>query len=79
MTKETWKGITVLRAENGGYLTNSVIYTDSVYLGKDMDQSIWRDATREEYEEWQRNPSEDVPTSEEIVDILLGLSEGGAE
>ena len=78
MTKELWKGITILRADEGAYITNGETYTDSAYLGVNASESDWRDATTEEYEEWQRQQDEPEPTAEdkaEAYDILMGVSE----
>lgn len=67
MTREIWHGIIVFIADEGAYITNGVTYTDKVYLGKDADESVWRDATAEEYEEWQRQQNEPEPTPEEAL------------
>jgi hypothetical protein len=78
MTKEIWKGITVLRADDGAYITDGEIYTDSAYLGVNTSENDWRDATAEEYEAWQRAQEEPEPTAEdkaEAYDILMGVSE----
>lgn len=52
MTKETWKGITILKADDGAYITNEETYSTKVYLGKESSESEWRDASAEEYEAW---------------------------
>lgn len=65
MTRETWNGIVVLIANEGDYITNGETYTDRAYLGKNADESAWRDATAEEYEEWERQQEEPEPTAEE--------------
>ena len=54
MTKEMFRGIVVLRADEGMFITNGEICTDSAYLGKNANESDWRDATAEEYAEWLR-------------------------
>lgn len=78
MRKEVIKGITVLYAYNGAYITNGEVFTDSVYLGKNASESDWRDATAEEKEAWERaQESEDAEelTSDEALSILTGESE----
>ncbi len=83
VTKEYWKGITVLRADEGAWLTNGETYTDSVYLGKDAGESAWRDATAEEYTAWlaAQESAGETPVEEEPTpawDITQGeyISEG---
>lgn len=78
MRKEIIKGITVLYAEDGAYLTNGEVFTDSVYLGKNASESDWKDATAEEKEVWEHEQeSEDAEelTSDEALSILTGESE----
>lgn len=67
MIREIWHGIIVLTADDGAHITNGETYTDKVYLGKNADESKWRDATAEEYEEWQRQQEEPEPTAEEAL------------
>jgi hypothetical protein len=67
MIKGTIGNTTVLYPNNGGYLTNGETFSETVYLGKDADESVWRDATAEEYEEWQRQQEEPEPTEEEAL------------
>ena len=50
MTRTVTGNITLLRPDDGKWLTNGAVFTDSVYLGKNADESEWRDATAEEYE-----------------------------
>lgn len=78
MRKESIKGITVLYADDGAYLTNGEVFTDSVYLGINAAESDWRDATAEEKETWeQEQESEDAEelTAEEALSIITGESE----
>lgn len=67
MTREIWHGVIVFTADEGAFITNEETYTDKAYLGKDADESAWRDATAEEYEEWQRQEEEPEPTEEEAL------------
>lgn len=67
MRKEIISDIIVLFAEDGAYITNGDTFTDSAYLGKNVKESEWRDATIEEYEEWKEDISD-----EEAINILLG-------
>lgn len=48
------------------YLTNGVVYTDSIYLGTRDSIDNWHDTNDEPPE-----PEEDIP-DEEALDILLG-------
>ena len=38
---------------------NESTYSKLIYLGKGTDISDWRDATQEEYEEWERRQHDD--------------------
>lgn len=72
MTKEIISGIVVLNADDGAYITNGDAYSTKVYLGKNANEANWRDATAEEYEEWQKRQEEPDPTADEILDTLFG-------
>lgn len=67
MTRETIGKTVVLHADNSAYITDGTVYTQTVYLGKDADEFVWRDATSEEYEEWQRQQEEPEPTPDEAL------------
>lgn len=67
MTRETIGKTVVLHAADSAYITNGTVYTQTVYLGKDANESVWRDATAEEYEEWQRQQEEPEPTPDEAL------------
>lgn len=71
MRKGTFKGITVLYAEEGAHITDGETFTESVYLGVNASESDWRDATAEEKEAWEQ-AQEDELTSEEALSILTG-------
>lgn len=77
MTKEIWKGITVLRADDGAYITNGETYTDTAYLGINDSEANWRDATAEEYEEWQRKQEEEDPAAATEEDYIQALDDLG--
>lgn len=73
MRKETFKGITVLYAEEGAYITNGETFTESVYLGVNASEADWHDATAEEKEAWEQAQEEDYElTSDEALSILTG-------
>lgn len=72
MTKETIGNTVVLHADAGAYITNENVYSQTVYLGKDADESVWRDATAEEYEEWQHQQEDPELTAEEALAIITG-------
>ena len=80
MTKEIWKGITVLRADDDAYITNGETYTTSAYLGTRDSETNWRDATAEEYAAW-RAEQERADTAEEATadDYEAALSRLGVE
>lgn len=54
MTRDMIGNTVVLHADVGAYITNEDVYSQTVYLGKNADETAWRDATAEEYEEWKR-------------------------
>lgn len=58
-------GITVIYP-SGNWLTNGDTFSDKVYLGKDADASLWRDATDEEYEAYRL--AEEEPTDNITLD-----------
>ena len=72
MTKYTENGIRIIEADSGQWVTNGETFSDKVYLGKNADESEWRDATAEEYEAWANPVDEDEPTAEELLNILTG-------
>lgn len=69
MTREMIGKTAVLRADDGAYITNENVYSQTVYLGKNADEAVWRDATVEEYEKWQREHENSEPelTAEETT------------
>lgn len=67
MTRETIGNTIALHTDDATYITNGVVYSQTVYLGKDADETAWRDATAEEYEEWQRQQEEPEQTPEEAL------------
>ena len=72
MTKYTENGVRIIEADSGLWVTDGETFSQKVYLGKNADDSVWRDATVEEYEEWLNPVDEDEPTAEELLDILMG-------
>lgn len=72
MIKETIGNTVVLHADDGAYITNENVYSQTVYLGKDADESVWRDATADEYNAWQRKLEEPELTAEEALAIITG-------
>ena len=67
MTKEIWKGITILVADDGAYLFNGDTFSERVYLGSNAKESDWRDATAEEKAEYERQQELDPVTEEEAL------------
>lgn len=67
MTREIIGNTVALHADDSAYITNGAMYSQTVYLGKDADESAWRDATAKEYEEWQRQQEEPEPTPDEAL------------
>lgn len=69
-------GITVIYP-SGNWLTNGDTFSDKVYLGKDADASLWRDATDEEYEAYQLADEEptDSITLDEYNDALQTVAD----
>lgn len=66
-------GIKVLTPEAGyPVVTNGEIYTDRVVLGVNASENDWRDATQQEYEEWQRREEEPDISDAEALNIILG-------
>lgn len=68
MTRETVNGIVVLTADTGKWLTNGETYSEQVYIGKKCNETEWREVN-------ERPQEEDEPTAEEVLDIIMGVSE----
>lgn len=73
----TENGVRIIEADDDAFVTNGKTYSEKVYLGKNAPESAWRDATAEEYEEWQRQQEEPEPTAEEALTRYANELTGG--
>ena len=68
MRKMIDNGTTVLLADDGMMLTDDSSFGTTVRLGKEADETAWREITMEEYEQMLEDdddePTESIPTAE---------------
>ena len=66
---------------DGNWLTDGDTFSARVYLGREADASVWRDAADEEYAEWKRQ-QEETPSDDEAAgaaDYEAALARLGVE